>query len=301
MENKRKKYQIDRKTPSKMAEGMAMHRYQESLKSKEERICYDPYAIHFISPKIIEYGKKNPKETEYKIEQMEKLFPGLSSSIMARVQYFDDYVNEQIKKGIEQLVILGAGYDTRAYRIENLKKNIKVFEIDHPSTQIYKIEKINDIFGTVPDHVNFVPIDFENQELSQILVNKDYNPNKKTLFIMEGLIMYIPEESVENIFSFIIKNSGIGSSVIFDYYHDSVIDGTCKLEIGKNIQNFVKQQGEPLKFGIKEGKLEEFLRNQGFKNIKNIDSENYKKAYFHGKNEKREVCDLLSFAHAVVE
>jgi methyltransferase (TIGR00027 family) len=302
MENKTKSGEstINRESPSKMAEGMAMHRYAESLKSEEERICYDPYAVHFISPKIIEYGIKHPDEAKFKVEQMEKMFPGLSSSIIARVRYFDDYVMKNIEGGVEQLLILGAGYDTRAYRIKELK-DIKVFEVDHPNTQSFKIKKIRDIFGTIPYNVSYVPLDFEFEELGQKLFENCYESSKKTLLIMEGLIMYIPKEAVQKIFSFFTANSGTDSSIIFDYYPESVVTGSCKQEIGNNIRNFVIQQGEPLQFGIEEETIHEILSNNGFKHIKNVCGADYKKAYFHGKNKNREICSLLSFAHAVVE
>jgi methyltransferase (TIGR00027 family) len=292
---------VNRENPSKMAEGIAMQRFGESAKPEGERICYDPYAIHFISPKIIEFGMKHPEEAKFKIEQMEKLFPGLSSSIMARVRYFDDFVKKSIEEGIEQVVILGAGYDTRAYRIEELKENIKVFEVDHPNTQSFKIEKIRGIFGSVPEHVVYVPVDFEKETLGQKLFDRGYDPSKKTLFIMEGLIMYIPPKAVAETLIFIVENSGQGSAVIFDYYIESVVDGTCKLEIGTNIRNHLLQLGEPLQFGIKEEEIEDFLTQFGFSKVQNITSEDYKKAYFHGINENRDVCELLYFAHAVVE
>ena len=302
MENKTKsgELNINRESPSKMAEGMAMHRYLESLKSEEERICYDPYAIYFISPELIEYGIKHPDEAKFKIEQMEKIFPGLSSSIIARVRYFDDYVMKYIEDGVEQLLILGAGYDTRAYRIKELK-DIKVFEVDHPSTQSFKIKKIRDIFGTIPYNVSYVSLDFEFEELGQKLFENGYESSKKTLLIMEGLIMYIPKGAVQKIFSFFTINSGTDSSIIFDYYPESVVNGSCKQEIGINIRNFVIQQGEPLQFGIEEESIREFLSDNGFKHIKNVCGEDYKKAYFHGNNENREICSLLSFAHAVVD
>lgn len=302
MENKTKygELTINKESPSKMAEGMAMHRYAESLKSEEERICYDPYAVHFISPEIIEYGIKHPDEAKFKVEQMEKIFPGLSSSIIARVRYFDDYVMKYIEDGVEQLLILGAGYDTRAYRIKELK-DIKVFEVDHPITQSFKIKKIIDIFGTIPYNVSYVPLDFEFEELGQKLFEKGYESSKKTLLIMEGLIMYIPKGAVQKIFSFFTRNSGRDSSIIFDYYPESVVNGSCKQEIGINIRNFLIKQGEPLQFGIEEESILEFLSDYGFKHIKNVRGEDYKKAYFHGKNENREICSLLSFAHAVVE
>ncbi|MEN6552757.1 MAG: class I SAM-dependent methyltransferase [Methanobacterium sp.] len=294
------KVEVNRENPSKMAEGIAMQRFGESAKPENERICHDPYAVHFISPEIIKFGMEHPKEAKEKVEQMEKLFPGLSSSIMARVRYFDDFTKKSIGEGIEQLVILGAGYDTRAYRIEELK-NIKVFEVDHPNTQSFKIQKIGDIFGFVPDHVVYVPVDFEKDTLGQKLFDNGYDSSRKTLFIMEGLIMYIPPKAVAKTLLFIVENSGNGSNVIFDYYPESVVDGTCKLEIGANIRNHVAEQGEPLQFGIKEEKIEDFLTEFGFSGIQNVTSGDYKKAYFHGINGNRDVCELLYFAHAVVK
>ena len=294
------KVEVNRENPSKMAEGMAMQRFGESAKPEDERICYDPYAVHFISPEIIEFGMKHPEEAKVKIEQMEKLFPGLSSSIMARVRYFDEFTKKSIAEGIEQLIVLGAGYDTRAYRIEELKY-IKVFEVDHPNTQNFKIQKIMEIFGSLQGHIVYVPVDFETETFGQKLFDNGYDPSKKTLFIMEGLTMYIPLKAVAETLKFIVENSGKGSHVIFDYYPESVVDGTCKLGIGTNIRNHVAEQGEPLQFGIKEEKIEDFLTEFGFSNVQNVTSEDYKALYFHGKNENRDVCELLYFVHAVVE
>lgn len=291
---------VNRENPSKMAEGIAMQRFGESAKPEGERICYDPYAVHFISPEIIKFGMEHPEEAKMKVEQMEKLFPGLSSSIMARVRYFDEFVKKSIAEGIEQLVVLGAGYDTRAYRIGELT-DIKVFEVDHPNTQSFKIQKIGDIFGSLPDHVVYVPVDFEEETFNQKLFDNGYDSSKKTLFIMEGLVMYIPPKAVAKTLLFIVENSGKGSRVIFDYYPESVVDGTCKLEIGTNIRNHLIQLEEPLQFGIKEEKIEDFLTEFGFSGIQNVTSEEYKKAYFHGVNENRDVCELLYFVHAVVE
>jgi len=284
-----------------MAEGIAMQRFAESSKDEDERICYDPYAIHFINPEIVEFGIKHPEEAKAKIEAMENQLPGLSSSIIARVRYFDDIVKESIGDGLQQLVILGAGYDTRSYRIEGLDEKVKVFEADHPNTQNFKKEKIIEIFGSLPDHVTYVPIDFETQKLGQMLFENGYNESLKTLFIMEGLIMYIPPEAVDETLNFIVNKSGKGSQIIFDYYPESVVDGTTALAVGQNIRNFLIQMGEPLQFGIKEGTIGKFLSSYGFSKINDVTSTDYKKAYFDGKNKNRDVCDLLYFAQAVVE
>lgn len=284
-----------------MAELIALHRVAESRKPEGERICYDPYAIHFVNPETLAFAAANPEKTKEMSEYYERLFPGLANSIRARVRYFDDFVKKSIDEGFEQLVILGAGYDTRAYRIEGLKEKVKVYEVDHPDTQDVKIEKVKKIFGFIPNHVIFVPVDFETDNFGERLLEQGYNRSQKTLFVLEGLIMYIPPEAVNETLSFIAKNSGKGSSIIFDYYLESVVDGTCELEIGKNIHNYLAEVGEPLQFGIKEERVENFLEARGFSEIRNVTAEEYKKLYSHGVNKDRNVCSLLLFAHAKVK
>lgn len=293
-----------RKGPSKTAEYIAAGRAIESIKPQGERICYDPYAIHFIGQEFLKYFEllsRSPEMAKIIMEHFERLYPGVYNSSVARVRYFDDFVRTSADKGLEQLVILGAGYDTRAYRIEKLKENVKVYEVDHPDTQSVKIEKIKEIFSSLPDHVVYVPVDLATENLGQRLIQQGYNRSQKTLFVMEGLTCYIPPKAVDDILSFIVKNSAKGSAVIFDYFPESLVNGICALEVGKNLRNFVEQYNESFQFGIKEGTIETFLAQRGFSQIKNVTGEDFKRAYFHGKNENMEVCGLLSVAHAMIE
>lgn len=284
---------------SKTAERVAILRASESMKPEGERICFDPYAIYFISPGILEWAAHNPEEVRAMQERTERLIPGLDNSIIARVRYFDDFIQRSLDEGLEQLVILGAGYDSRSYRIEGLKK-IKTFEVDHPKTQAVKIEKIRKIFGSLPGHVVYAPADLATDNFGQKLLEMGYDRSLKTLFIMEGLLMYLMPSTVDEILSFIVKNSGKGSSVLFDYYPKSVVNGTSPLEAGRNIHNQLVQLGEPLQFGIDDGKIEEFLVGRGFSQARNVTSLDYKRTYFSSANEGRTVSSLLCFAHAVV-
>lgn len=286
------------KNASKTAETVAVVRMVESKKSEDERICYDKYAVHFISQEVLDFAKHHPKEYKEFVERNERLIPGATNSIVARVRFIDDTLKSSIRNGLEQVVILGAGYDTRPYRIGGMDK-IKVFEIDHPSTQKIKKDKIKEIFKSLPYQVTYIPLDLEEGEFSQLL-NSEYDSSKNTLFIMEGLLMYLSPEKVDNILSFILHNSGRGSAIVFDYIPLSVVDGTCGLEAGKNFQKGVTEAGEPLLFGIKDGSIKSFLTQRGFTEIRNMTSEDYKKAYFHGKNESRAVNPLTLFAHAEI-
>ena len=298
--NKTRRSGTTRSGPSKMAAGIAMHRAHETQKPEDERICCDPYAFRFMDPAILQYAAAYPKEAQQKYDEMERLFPGLGNSIRARVRYFDDFVERTCGEGLQQLVILGAGYDTRAYRLKGLNESVRVFEVDHPDTQAFKTGKICEIFGTLPDHVAYVPIDFESEDLRDRLVANGYSPAKKTLFLLEGLIMYLPPEAVDETFAFIRNSSGPGSTILFDYYPLSTIDGADTRPTATNIRYFTAEQGEPLKSGIPDGEVEAFLTARGFSNVRNVTGEDYRRMYFHGKNAGRQVCDLLSFVSAEV-
>lgn len=233
-------------------------------------------------------------------EQHERLFPGLDNSLVARVRFFDDFVKKSIDRGLEQLVIIGAGYDSRAYRIHGLR-NLVVFEVDHPATQTVKKEKIKKIFGNLPDHVIYISADLVKDDFGQKLLEGEYDRSKKSLFLIEGLLAYLKPSVVDRIFSFIAKNSGKSSIVLFDYHPKSVVDGISDLECGRNMWAHVSQMGEPFLFGIEDGALETFLAERGFTKIQNVTDEDYKEAYFKGVNEGRAVFSLLYFVHAEIE
>ncbi len=286
--------------PSTMAGKVALIRVCESGKPRDERICYDPYAIRFLDPATQSLLIKNPGLSKHIMAQVEHLLPGIGGCIVARVRYFDDVIRQAAATGFEQIVILGAGYDTRAYRIEELG-SVRVFEVDHPDTIGVKMEKIKEIFGSLPGHVAYIPADLETDDPGRRLAEYGYDPLKKTLFAMEGLIMYLPPASVDGLLSFIVHNSGRGSAVIFDYCPSDNGDGEGPgWETGRKASDFVMQQGEPLKFSI-DGPVEEFLVQRGFCRAGNVASADLRRDYFHGKNADRAICGIYAIAYATIE
>jgi len=110
--------------PGTMAERVALVRACESLRAEDERICSDPYAIRFLDPAIRRVLERSPDAFRAILEQIESLLPGISGAIVARVRCFDEIVLEAAHVGTGQIVIFGAGYDTRAYRINGSLKLI---------------------------------------------------------------------------------------------------------------------------------------------------------------------------------
>lgn len=295
-----KKQGVAGRGPSQSAEGIALIRLGELRRPEDERICNDQYAPYFVNPMLVKFIEENPKEADKRSAEHERQFPGLNNMTVARVRYFDDSVKTALTDGIEQLVILGAGYDTRAYRIEGADK-IRVFEVDHPETQRVKIEKIKGIFGALAGHVAYVAADLAIDDLGRKLAEMGYDPAKKTLFLAEGLSMYLPAAEVDRLLAFIACNAGHGSSVVFDYVPESVADGTCADQAGRDFGAQMAGMGEPFRFGIKDGMVTAFLKSRGFYRVTDVTPEDIKKRYFHGKNAYRQVSGLIRIAEGVVE
>ncbi|MGP8154999.1 MAG: class I SAM-dependent methyltransferase [Smithella sp.] len=284
---------------SETAMQMALSRAIESLKTEEERICYDPLAKDFLTPKYkILIQNKLLRNSVVKI--IDQLFIGHHYYVVARTRYIDDFLQECIANEIQQVVIMGAGFDSRSYRFDNLRK-MKVFEVDHPATMAIKKEKIQEKLGSLPNHVVYVPIDFLKEKLSDKLVQCGYSGKLKSLFIWEGTTPYLIPESVDETLAFVSSNSGKDSSIIFDYILKSVVDGTCGLEGAQNEFEKMNKTREPLTFGIEKEKIESFLVDRGFQNIKDVGSEYLKELYFKDQHRNRKIKPWWRIVHATIK
>ena len=291
---------MEKHQASRSAGIVAAHRAIESSKHAAERICYDPFASRFLPSGFTVIGKSEiPEETALNI--FKNIVPGFHEFFLARTRYIDDCLQKCLSDGLEQLVILGAGFDSRAYRFEGLKNSIKVFEVDHPATQNAKKEKLYEIFQMLPGHVAYVPVDFHETNLQDSLSVSGYERHLKTLFIWEGVTMYVDPKAVDETLSFVSHNNGKGSSLIFDYTYHEVVSGSHERKEAKEWLKITEKAGEPLLFGIKIGELEQFLSERGFCNIRNITSDYFSNNYFVGINKGRESTPILSIAHAEIQ
>jgi methyltransferase (TIGR00027 family) len=232
---------------------------------------------------------------------MNCFYPGVNGAIVARVRFIDDQLTASIQNGLEQLVIIGAGYDTRAYRFNLPDSGLCVFEVDQATTQKLKIRKLKTILSEIPGHVSFVPVDLEREELEDKLFAAGYDDNHKTLFIMEGLVMYLPRAVVDELLMFIANRSGKGSAAVFDYLPESMVDGSVQVREGRSMYRFVMKNGEPFRFGMDVAQMDQFLTEKGFVHIDNRPATDYRDAYFTGSNQSRKISTLFSLVYASIE
>ena len=198
-------------------------------------------------------------------KKMRRLVPGTFEYVTARTKFFDEQFKHSVDEDYPQVVLMGAGYDTRAFRYHSIFKNTKVFELDEPAIHLKKQQLLNKAGIKLSEHLTFVPINFNTDLLHEVLVKAGYEPSKKTLFLWEGVSMYLEEQSVIGMLNFISGNSAQGSRIVFDYFDKAIIEGDSDLYGAREISAEVKKSNEPFRFGIDPKKMKSFLQEQGLK------------------------------------
>lgn len=283
------------------AEIIAAMRALESRRPESERICYDPYARHLIRSRFRSIAQ-NKLVTRLLYAYIEKKGPGLPAGIAARTRYIDDVVKQDVANGAQQVVILGAGLDMRAYRLEELR-NIPVFEVDFPATQALKQQKLQTMQLPQRQQLHYVPVDFNRDLLSRELHRAGFDPLLKSLFIWEGVTMYLDAAAVDVTLQYIASHAAAGSTLYFDYLYQSVLDGRSTLPealVVRNTRSFNGHGTERYTYGIEESCLPEFLQTRGFELIEHLNAHHLKDRYFHGKNAQRYLFGICGFVHAKV-
>lgn len=153
---------------------------------------------------------------------LERGLPGAFGYFNARTRYFDDVLLQEARVGLEQLVILGAGFDSRSIRFATALGTTRVFEVDMPEVLAIRAERL--LAGQASSAVA-VPIDFEREDLGEVLQQHGYAADTRTLFLWEGVTYYLPVEAVRAVLAFVASRSGPGSSVLFDYVTRAFVDG----------------------------------------------------------------------------
>lgn len=212
-------------------------------------------------------------------------FPkGIYEYVIARTKYLDNIFKESMENGIDQILLFGAGFDTRAVRFAEKNMKTKIFELDTHHTQTAKIEQFKKRNISIPKNTVFIPIDFHVDSVSEKLESNGFNRNKTTLFIMEGIIQYLNREAVDELFKLIYELAVPESRAVFDYIYASVLRRENIYYGEKDIYGKVNSVQEPWLFGIEKGGMEAFLKNYNFRLIQNLDSEDLEKMFFRDES-----------------
>jgi methyltransferase (TIGR00027 family) len=262
--------------PDRIATGLLLAtalRLSEMYRPEAERIIEDDFGRSFLTPLF--RGFLLPGMRHGLIALVEKRGPGAMGMLLCRTRYNDDALRVALGEGIEQVVNMGVGFDTRAYRIPGIDRT-RVFELDQPAPLGWKAARLEQVLGAPPSHVTFVPIDFDRQDLGEELEGAGFRTGVKTFFIWEGVTQYITAEAVDGTLRYISRVAGAGSKIAFTYLRQGILDGSDRSEMDQKFFSIAEDGGAPWVFGFDPAEVEGYLAERGFALIEDIDASVYR-------------------------
>lgn len=267
---------------SRTAEYAAAFRALETTKRPARaRLFEDRFAVHFLSPekqRLVRWSSL-PFLGHLLRYYIDRRWPGAMTSGIARTRLIDDLLLAAIRNGIRQILILGAGFDCRAYRLPELA-GCRIVEIDHPATQQMKREILSRIIGVVPDRVAFVSADLTQQGLHEVLETAGLAWEQSTFILWEGVTHYLGEAAVDATLRVLSTMLVPGSHLLFTYLHGGLLDGTADFD-GSNVsRERVAGDGEPWIWGKDPALLPDFLADRGYRLLEDFGANEYRIRYW---------------------
>jgi methyltransferase (TIGR00027 family) len=189
--------------------------------------------------------------------------PGAYAGEIARVKFIDELTLSEADAGLDEFVLLGAGLDSRPYRLADRLAGLRVFEVDHPASQANKRVRLRRLLGEEPPGVRFVPVDFARTDLATEMTRAGHDERAATFFIWCGVSGYLPEEAVMAVLSWVGAHTSARTSVVFDAPWASVLGDDSELYGARELVRSTAALGERLVWGIPDGQVDETLARVG--------------------------------------
>lgn len=210
---------------------------------------------------------------------------GLTYHVALRTRAIDDALREGLARGAAQLVLLGAGLDSRAYRIDALA-GARVYEVDFPSTHRYKIERMAGVAAPGDRHVARVAIDFERDRLGDVLTSAGFDPKAPSFWIWEGVTIYLTVDTIAATLRAVGELAAPGSRLTVTYTQPGRRRGRAWVEALAPILG--SAVSEPLRGMIETRALDALLDAAGFAPVSDESALDWAARYWPGEAHARE-------------
>jgi methyltransferase (TIGR00027 family) len=225
-------------------------------------LVHDPFAADLLPLRyasVLRVAQRVPGASRTVLRALALASGNLSRHLAFRTRAIDDAVSGEARTGTEQLVLLGAGFDARAWRLSALEC-VTVFEVDHPDTQASKRAAIGDR-SALAREVRWVPVDFADESrmlLDDALERAGHDASRQTTFVWEGVTMYLTSDAIDSTLAVVSRRAAPGSSLLMTY-HDVAFRLELLLLVG-----MVRAAGEPFRTRMSPVGVRERLARHGF-------------------------------------
>ncbi len=249
--------------PSRTADQNALFRALEARRPASVRIADDPLAVRFLSPEFraLAEAARLPPVRRLLETVIDRRWPCARPGVVARTRLIDQVIVGELGK-VGQVVILGAGFDTRAWRLPGIDR-VRVFELDHPATQAAKQHALRHRGGSAAP-VTFVPVVFGADDPGRALTAAGFTAGAPTLVLWEGVTNYLGRDAVDATFGLLASMLGPGSLVLFTYIDAGMLDGSAHFAGAQTTMRAVRRVGEPFTFGFVPADVPGYLAARGF-------------------------------------
>jgi methyltransferase (TIGR00027 family) len=258
--------------------------YNALFRALERRPFADPLAVWFLTPPLAAVARVATIPGARKLVQryIDRRWPGVRTSVVARTQLIDDAVTEAVAQLLNvvrcQFVILGAGFDSRPHRLESLR-DLSVYEVDHPNTQAAKRSRLASSGAPTRSDVRYVAADFTSDRFADLLADAAYDSSAPTIIVWEGVSNYLTAEAVDSTLQWCAATAP-GSVLIFTYVNRDVLTNPAKYVGTGNLARSLARSGEPLTFGIDPNDLHGYLADRGLDLVSDSGATEYRTRYY---------------------
>lgn len=219
---------------------------------------------------------------------------------VSRARYAEDNLDQAVRRGVKQYVILGAGLDTFAFRRPEMLDKLQIFEIDHPVMQAYKRRRLIEMGLEKPTQLHFVPVDFLHESLTDALAHSTFDQQSPSFFSWLGVTYYLTSEAVFNTLSAIAKIAAAGTTVVFDYAHSDVFIPERTTPLMQLGLKFTREKGEPWITGFDSSTLTADMASIGLRLLEDLSPHDIEERFFKGRTDNYHAYELVHFASVAV-
>lgn len=263
------------RSPSKTAAGVAFLRAAHQLIDGEPKVLADTVAAKLLHPKSLEWMLANQAELQTPKSR------ALRSHVLTRSRFAEDRLEEAFARGMRQYVLLGAGFDSFAYRQPAWASGLRIFEVDHPASQQDKQERLKNAGIVPPGNLIWAGIDFETTSLRDGLLQSGFDPSAPAFIACLGVLAYLEEAAVNQVFTF-VASLPRSSEIVFTFTgtQQEVRDPSFP-----SLAERVAAIGEPFRSHLVEEELVPKLTGFGFSEVFVLTPEQSQARYFQGRTD----------------
>ncbi len=267
--------------PSRTAEQVALARAYATLDPPEDRVCDDPIALSYLGPAsraALLASRLGAVRRAMDLEFRLSAFAASALYVPLRVAFIDRALLRRADAGLDQLVLLGAGFDSRAERFAGSLQGVRIFELDFPATQARKLA-----MRPAAPNVTYAAVDLAHEPFAPRLIEAGFDPTRRSAFIWEGVIYYLTSDQAAGVLDAIRGLLQPGGTLLLDYMCDAARLGTGAARLLDASLAVLGLAGEPVHLRFAEGEVAPFFEGHGFAVADRAETDELARRHFRGR------------------